>query len=115
MSLTPPKSKVGELQATLHAKAKSAPTYRFYALYDKVYRMDVLCHAYQVSVRPTASLTRLAAAGDKNDQKSRVQWPRSGVLLGQLEHPEDGLLGRHPLGAFCEQNLGVLHRSSWTG
>jgi RNA-directed DNA polymerase len=47
MSLTPPKLKVGELQATLHAKAKSAPTYRFYALYDKVFRRDVLWHAYQ--------------------------------------------------------------------
>jgi len=30
----------------LHAKAKSAPTYRFYALYDKLYRLDVLSFAY---------------------------------------------------------------------
>jgi group II intron reverse transcriptase/maturase len=46
MSLAPPES-VGKLQATLHTKAKEAPTYRFYALYDKVYRLDVLAHAYE--------------------------------------------------------------------
>src|SRR5438067_9684891 len=46
MSLLPP-TKVGKLQEALHAKAKKAPTYRFYALYDKVYRGDVLWHAYQ--------------------------------------------------------------------
>ena len=45
MSLTPP-IKVGKLQETLHAQAKRAPRYRFYALYDKVYRMDVLGYAY---------------------------------------------------------------------
>src|SRR4051812_30559794 len=41
MSLTPPET-VGKLQATLHTKAKDAPDYRFYALYDKLYRRDVL-------------------------------------------------------------------------
>jgi group II intron reverse transcriptase/maturase len=32
---------------SLHAKAKGSPDYRFYALYDKVYRADVLAHAYE--------------------------------------------------------------------
>ena len=45
MSLPPP-PKVQKLQEALHAKAKGAPTYRFYALYDKVYRKDVLEGAY---------------------------------------------------------------------
>ena len=45
MSLTPPQT-VQKLQAALHAKAKGSPDYRFYALYDKVYRKDVLLFAY---------------------------------------------------------------------
>ena len=44
MSLIPTLS-VKKLQEALQAKAKSAPTYRFYVLYDKVYRFDVLEHA----------------------------------------------------------------------
>lgn len=46
MSLTPPQTSVERLQEALRAKAKSAPAYRFYALYDKVYRRDVLAEAY---------------------------------------------------------------------
>ena len=42
--ITPPK--VQRLQTTLHAKAKGSPDYRFYRLYDKVYRRDILEFAY---------------------------------------------------------------------
>jgi len=37
---------VQKLQTALHAKAKENPSYRFYALYDKLYRADVLQYAY---------------------------------------------------------------------
>lgn len=36
-----------KLQAALHAKAKSTPDFRFYSLYDKVYRRDVLQAAWE--------------------------------------------------------------------
>ena len=45
VSLLPP-AKVRKLQAALHAKAKESPSYRFYALYDKIYREDILAYAY---------------------------------------------------------------------
>ena len=37
---------VQKLRAALHAKAKENPGFRFYALYDKLYRADVLQYAY---------------------------------------------------------------------
>ena len=46
MSLSTPES-VQKLQMALHDKAKEAPNFRFYALYDKVYRKDVLVFAYE--------------------------------------------------------------------
>jgi len=48
MSLATP-IKVEKLQKALHAKAKEEVEFRFYQLYDKVYRADVLAYAYRVS------------------------------------------------------------------
>jgi RNA-directed DNA polymerase len=45
MSLATPE-KIGSLQRKLYIKAKAEPGYRFYMLYDKIWRADILAHAY---------------------------------------------------------------------
>ena len=41
--------KISSLQRKLYGKAKAEPAYRFYLLYDKIYRSDILEHAYALA------------------------------------------------------------------
>ena len=48
LSLRAPE-KLQKLQQVPHAKVKASPDFRFYALYDKLYREDILAHTYRLA------------------------------------------------------------------
>jgi hypothetical protein len=63
-NLSTPKT-VQKLQKALHAKAKAEAGYRFYALYDKISREDILVHACAQcrSNKGARTLRRMASNG----------------------------------------------------
>jgi RNA-directed DNA polymerase len=107
MSLqTPPK--IRNLQRKLYVKAKAEPAYRFYLLYDKIYRDDVLRHAYAL-VRSNAGAPGVDGqvfadiesagleewlAGIRNDLKARTYRPQP---VRRVMIPKPGG-GERPLG-----------------
>jgi group II intron reverse transcriptase/maturase len=62
----------------LHAKAKENPSYRFYSLYDKLYRNDILAYAYERCRRNGG------AAGVDGMSFEQIEGSGREVWLGQL-------------------------------
>jgi group II intron reverse transcriptase/maturase len=67
-----------EFQRKLHEKAKAEPKYRFYSLYDKMYRMEVLVEAYR-----KAKANR-GASGVDEETFEDVEKKGVGVYLAEL-------------------------------
>jgi hypothetical protein len=57
MSLETPE-KIRNLQRKLYCKAKAEPAFRFYLLYDKICREDILRHAYALAPDADETLQR---------------------------------------------------------
>jgi group II intron reverse transcriptase/maturase len=78
-NLTTPPS-VQKLQSALHAKAKAEPGYRFYLLYDKVYRADVLEQAWR------CCKANKGAAGVDGQRFEDIEAYGVGQWLGELAY-----------------------------
>ena len=85
MSLQTP-ARVRRLQRALYVKAKQEPAYRFYLLYDKVYRDDVLHHAYRVSRAARGART----PGVDGVTFADIRGGRTGRVAGRVERGRYG-------------------------
>lgn len=73
MSLATPE-KIRNLQRKLYQKAKQEPGFRFYQLYDKVFRADILEHAYLLCKRNGGSSGVDGATFSQIESSGRAQW-----------------------------------------
>src|SRR6185503_1505556 len=96
------------LQEALNTKAKQDPAYRFYLLYDKIYRADILAHAYALSQQRGGAagvdgetFERIEAAGQARwlaaDQKKKQAETYRAQPVRRVQIPKPGG-GERPLG-----------------
>ena len=107
MSLETP-DKIRNLQRKLYCKAKAEPAFRFYLLYDKICREDILRHAYLLARADAgapgvdgvtfkqidASGVEVWLAGLHEELNSKTYWPDP---VRRVAIPKPGG-GEHPLG-----------------
>jgi RNA-directed DNA polymerase len=78
MSLPTPSETVEKLQTSLQMKAKAEPRFRFYALWDKVFRNDVMTEAF------TRCRANAGAAGVDGETFERIEAQGREGWLGKL-------------------------------
>jgi RNA-directed DNA polymerase len=107
MSLETPE-KIRTLQRKLYSKAKKEPAYRFYLLYDKIYREDILAHGWALAKANAGapgvdgeSFEQIESqglekwlAGIRNDLRNRTYKPKP---VRRVKIPKPGG-GERPLG-----------------
>ena len=90
MPVTP--IKIRTLQRKLYAKAKQEPGYRFYALYDEVYRADLLQHAWRLvrSNKGALGIDGVSLADNEAEEGIEEKNPGRERMPGEVEQGSTG-------------------------
>src|SRR6201987_5725642 len=108
MSLETP-DKIGSLQRKLYCKAKAEPAFRFYVLYDKIYREDILRHAYGLA-RANAGAPGVDGVGFAQIEGRGLEAGRGGLreeLVAKTSRPDPVRRVRIPNPGGGERPLGI--------
>jgi len=108
MSLETP-DKIRSLQRKLYCKAKAEPAFRFYLLYDKICREDILRHAYALA-RGNAGASGVDGVTFKRIEASGVEAWLAGLreeLVSKTYRPDPVRRATIPKPGGGERPLGI--------
>src|SRR3954463_16779183 len=108
MSLQTPEP-IRTLQRKLYRKAKAEPAYRFYVLYDKIHRADILSHAYALARSNGGAPGVDGITFEKIEAVGLEEWlgalPED--LVAKTCRPQPGRRGMIPKPGGGERPLGI--------
>src|ERR1700726_2237724 len=108
MSLETP-IKIRMLQKKLYQKAKEERNYRFYLLYDKMWREDILLHAYELAKENKGAPGVDEQSFEQIESEGREEWLRGirSDLRDKTYEPRAVRRVMIPKPGGCERPLGV--------
>ena len=114
MSLATP-SKIRELQIKLYRKAKNEAGYRFYMLYDKIHREDILAHAYALARANQGAPGVDGQTFEQIESVGREEW-LTGIrqeLRDKTYQPQPVRRVMMPKPGGGERPLGIVSGTEW--
>src|SRR3954468_3480180 len=101
--------RIRTLQRKLYLKAKAEPASRFYLLYDKIHRADILSHAYALARSNAGAPGVDGVTFERIEADGLEEWLAGlrGDLVAKTYRPAGGRRGMIPKPGGGERPLGI--------